>query len=406
MLPVPSTDIFEALKSKDELLQLEVCSSYNFHAEEDFKVAYWRKVISETLPQYLGSFSTVKLTAGSLREWWSKRVAARSLSGLNGVLGALLASGEFWLASEAEDRGHRLFDPPKSALISLMTSLSSWMFSSRGVRSVREEEILVLLSPLENFARHIISELADSRGTAIVLEEAIVSKLGSTVIPTLGGSIPPAVLGNLILLYLTEKMGGYPFVVQGGRGVRVLVSGRKSEPPSVEERSRVAQQIAVGALDRLEAELERRMVIAENKCREQLREGRKALAAGFLREKKSLESKIADLHALRLKIAENASISETAKIQQLVVDTLSQAGLPKAEILSLAERAEKVQEDMTDFASSLEAVRGVFATSSPDLDSELAAELAELTETSKSEDIVLPPVPTHAIESVQEGVVN
>ena len=357
-----------ALEADDETFQLEVCSSYNFHVQEEFKLLYWKRVLSEIIP----ADTTLKLSPNSVRDFWKNQVNPQtSLVGINAILGALLASEEAWLAAEVENRLQAYYTPRSfiSAFLSVFAS-----FGKRGRAPIGDSEEIVLKSSVEKISRKILKETAaeETAKSSVVLTETQISERIPQAIAF------PEFIVSLVFLFFLESFGGCAFETDSGRAVKIALSGRKAEAVTLEDRARLAQREALANLEIAERELEKKIRVAEDKCREHLGANRKNLALNFLREKKLLENKITEIHNLRLKLAESASLGETAKIQQLVVETLSKsAALGKVEFSGMAAKAERVMEEVQEISESVTAVAQALAPSAEE-DPELEAEFTAL----------------------------
>ena len=430
--------LVSGLVLSDEIAQLEVCSSYNFHPEESFKVAYWKRALLDILPQYLPE-PPILFSSSSVRCWWSKYVANRALSGLPGILARLCEAGDLWRLKDAEPRARKLYQPQPFLSFSTVTSWFSW--SSKAAPSpLNDSEEVVNKSVVFSLAKKIVScQPVNRLGVVLIIESDIVThihqflangpsatsnpapRLSSTPSNISPLSAAPSVdtLTTLVILAISDHFRASPFMLQNQRGLKLYPSGRSADVVTAEEVASVAHRVAMVSLETLTGELEKKLNLAETKCREYLRDGRKLLAANFLKEKKLIEGKVAELHNCRLRLQENANLAETSKIQQVVVETLSWSNaVTKVEVAALAGKAEKVQDDYAEMSVGLDVVSGLFNSSGFMVDDvELEKELEALTMgvekekhqattrasigafTAEEEELLrqLPPVPTHSV---------
>ena len=352
-----------ALNAGDETFQLEVCSSYNLHAEEEFKLRYWRTALVDILPAHQGDFKTFRFSPDSLRHFWRQNVnASYTLVGLNAILGAIVDSGDAWLKRDIESKLSTYFNP------SFTRSLFKY-FSFKTSTLLGNEDEVIIKPVVERIARGILKEVAsteNSKFSVILTENEVAEKIPAE-------TASPEFLVSLVFLFLLEHFGASAFETKTGRAVKVALTGRRADGVTLEERAKIAQKEALIGLEGAERDLEKKIKVAEMKCHENLSLGRKNLALNFLREKKLLEGKMLDLHQLRLKLAESQTLGDTAKIQQMVVETLksSATAVIKEEISSTASQAEKLACDMQEISESVSAIKEVFSEAhDPDLEAE------------------------------------
>jgi len=159
--------VLEKLGTDNESVQLQVCSDYNFHSEESFKINYWVKVI-EVLMDDDGAC----VSANSIRDWWRTIVNPnRRLPGLEKVLKAavrdkskgLVTLSHFkhrydvlWSPNSAPARSGSIVTKTAGVLGSLARGIWSYTWGLPEDNTIEEDgidsdEILLLLNNLEKY---------------------------------------------------------------------------------------------------------------------------------------------------------------------------------------------------------------------------------------------------------------
>ena len=356
-------------------VQLQVCSDYNFHSEEEFKINYWTKVFEafSTYSSHLGP-----LSASTVRTWWGANVQPRTLPGLEKVLFQAVKEKKLISASDMLSRYHQLYRPVSSSVsiprraVSLIGSLARGVWNltlgsedaDHSTDRVESEEIILVSDKVVNFSERILDELMVS--SQLVTEADVkncIERLAATSIEDINvhgmneGYPFCRISANdvkcVVIAVLVEKFEAIPFIAGGDQKCVKLF--RKTKDDVVKEVSEMdkAYIVSRSAIDRLtarEEELHKRWSSVDSTVREHLKFGRKNLALTALRERKMIEKQIDDCQIYKLKLQETSSMTETAVMQKLVVDAIAETS--KAGIATLTGLEKNVQ-DVVDEANEL-----------------------------------------------------
>jgi hypothetical protein len=338
-------DLETKLALSNEAVQIQVCSDYNFHSEEQFKVNYWTKVLL-TLSNHSGNnFSAISPL--SLKQWWTQRVAQRSLPGLRKVLFvALEDSKDLILLSTIRAKYNVFFgsenftnNNPNPSLVGRVAR-SLWRIAFGGEdddshKQIDESEIILSREVVKKLSKLVFEKLHKNSSPG-VLETILVSESEvSKAIPSPSSEnadipfvhLSPQIQSMIMITCLIEFWKCVPFTVNGFNCLKLPPPMEElSEPVSpVSERDKayIVSAIANEKLSNQESSLTTQWNAIDAKLREHLQAGRKPLALAALKERKLVEQRLEEIQIYKLKLAESTSVTQTAVIQQAVIEAIS-----------------------------------------------------------------------------------
>jgi ribosomal protein S4 len=122
-------------------------------------------------------------------------------------------------------------------------------------------------------------------------------------------------------------------------------------PVSERDKAYVISAIASEKLMAQEASLTTQWTTVDNKLKEHLKAGRKPLALVALKERKVLEQRLEEIQIYKLKLAESTSVTQTAVIQQAVLEAISVGN--KAAQITMAQTCPEDVEEILEQAEEL-----------------------------------------------------
>ena len=381
-----SDSIRTELALDNESVQLQVSSDYNFHSEESFKLNYWSRVIE--VVNFHGE--GIAMTPSSLKAWWSLNVNKRSLVGINKVLS--VCPGLILYSQISADYG-RIY---KSDFAGFSSVNSSWFGSAKraawtvwslfrgaeeeGPSGWTDDELFLQKHSLNKFARSIIAPLQG-------LEPVVVTEDRILEILSLQGAQAPFTqltgrqLTILVVTALVCKFGAVPFLLDETKCLKLPPSGENcaETPPVTEgEKAILMYELALEKLSQEETVLAEKWEKAEQKVNEHLRAGRKPLALAALKERKLIEKRIENLHVFKLKLEESTSLTQTAIMQQTVVNALTVgAAATRAVKIAPATQIAELMHSVEEMQDEINSVTHALGSSTPE-DSDVLNEYEEM----------------------------
>ena len=348
-----SDELKTALAADNEAVQIQVCSDYNFHAEEEFKLKYWTKVLL-ILSTSKGQHSHIKgVSVYSLKQWWAATVSNRSLPGLSKILFELTSSSrkrtsDFTTMSAVWERYNTIFrltsSQTRQTFASKLSEAAKWAFNGLfGVSLIDESfldeyEIILSNRNVHQIAKGIFTSLQSSTNsgsappTPILVSESDISKLllqqsalGEIKSPFVGLSISN--MTAIIMTELVESFKAVPFQVNNAFCCLKLPPFDATPPPEVtdNDKAQVMSRIASEKLIAEESNLTHQWTEADELIKQHLAAGRRALALTALKQRKLIEQRMDEIQMFKLKLAECHSVTQTAIFQQTVIDAISSA---------------------------------------------------------------------------------
>jgi len=385
----------EALRTRlaltNESVQLQVCSDYNFHSEEQFKINYWTKVI-----ETFSSFSVLlgPLSASTVRTWWGNNVQPRTLPGLEKVLFQSLRENKIIIASDIIARYHQLYRPVSSSgnssiprrAVSLIGSLARGVWNlalgSEEDHSqdtvVSPEEIFFVPERVDKFSQQILEKCFDSSSneSELVTDEDLRKRVETIALSVvedinvhgINEGYPFCRISTndmtwIVTTILVERFGAIPFIAGDNiKCLKLFRSQKKQDKRQVTEldKAYMVSKAAIARLTEREAELNKRWGSVDVTIREHLKYGRKNLALTALRERKMIEKQIDDVQIYKLKLQETSSMTETAVMQKFVVDAIaetSKAG--KSTLTSLEQNVHDVMDEAAELRQQVNEIGNI-----------------------------------------------
>lgn len=408
-----SSELETKLALKNEAVQIQVCADYNFHSEEQFKVTYWSRVLA-TLCSHSQHFGGISAT--SLKQWWNTSISQRSLPGLRKVLFMVLKdSTELITLSEIKSRYYTHFDlpnpasenkaPGQSASLVGRFAKSLWRIAVGGDNSdddehsyssqmIDENELIFSIDVVRRVSKEILCRLREKAGLnggpleSILVTESDVAASISEIMKD-GKQEEPFVdltsqhLSQITVSCLVDYWKALPFTVNNFNCLKLPPVDADAETPmspvSERDKAYVISAIAAEKLMAQEASLTSQWTAVDNKLKEHLKAGRKPLALVALKERKILEQRLEEIQIYKLKLAESTSVTQTAVIQQAVLEAISvgnkaaqttMAQTSPEDVEEILEQAEELRNEVKQIS---EAVAG-----SVDIDDAVLLEYEEL----------------------------
>ena len=373
-------------------VQIQVCSDYNFHSEEEYKINYWVKVI-ETFSSFSNLLGPV--SPSTIRIWWNSNVHQRSLPGLEKVLYQSLVDNKKLISlTEIISNYHRLYRPVSNELsstgavvssiprkaISLIGSLARGVWNQFVVNSLEDdeqslgkkisaEETLLVDEKIEKFTQNVLNDLStSSTAPLLITDDDVLNQINRLVekssvddvnIHGINEGYPfcritASDMVGVVTVCLVQKFSAIPFIAGDNiKCLKIFRGTQKTEETSIVtemDKAYIVSRAAIARLSKREEELHKRWSAVETTIREHLKYGRKNLALTALRERKMVEKQIDDVQIYKLKLEESSSVTETAVMQKIVVDAISETS--KAGKVTLKSIERNVQ-DVVDEANEL-----------------------------------------------------
>ena len=395
------------LALRNESVQIQVCSDYNFHSEELFKVNYWTRVIlTLSSCDYRNNFGAI--SPSSLKHWWVKQVSPRTLPGLRKILLAAVKnqSGELVLFSNLRCRYSGHFNiptsprsprqPTQSLVGRLATSL--WRIAvggdnsdgedspTSGSLSLDESEIILSIELLKKISGKILSNLqkkSDSPLASILVTETDVTRaLGELVEshePFVSLSLQAMTV--VVVTCLVDMWKAIPFTINSINCLKLPLLDTSDDPEPVSDRDKayLISEIASEKLMTQETLLTDQWTAVNDKLKDHLKAGRKPLALAALKERKMIEQRIEEIQIYKLKLTESTSVSQTAVIQQAVVEAISIGNkAARTTLQSSVEDVEDIMEQADELRNEVKQISEAITGTETDIDDAVLLEYEEL----------------------------
>ena len=393
MLPV-SDELRTLLGLNNESVQLQVCSDYNFHSEESFKVNYWKKVVVTLATHSSQGGALGAVSPAAIKQWWNSQVCTRSLQGLGKVFHTILATsgGEITSLSRIRQRHSVLFsDSPVLAkcadgpsFVGRVVGFAGSMV--RGIwraalgnasddeteaiegNSVSMDETLLCQELINKFSKRVLETLQVKAGldggpleSILVAETDVVAAIqessGSPVVmPFI--DLPSSTVTTIIMTSLVDTCKAVPFRANAQINCLKLpdVDGQSAAGVTDRDKAYIMNKIAGDKLLAHEEILSVQWATADAKVREHLAAGRKPLALACLKERKMVEKRIEEIQIYKLKLAESHSVTQTALIQQAVVEALAVGTKAGKEVVTNIDHIGEVLEEAAQLKQEVQAV--------------------------------------------------
>jgi hypothetical protein len=442
-----SSELESKLALRNDTVQIQVCSDYNFHSEEEFKVNYWTRVILVIAGESSSHLGGV--TPLSLKQWWVKYISPRSLPGLRKVLlTAVNQSRDLIILSEIRNKYNTCFNIPvtpgestqKNQGPSLVSRIASsfWRMALGGDNSdgedsptakapmIDQNEVIFSQEILKKFSGTVLYALQTRAGLdggpleSILVTEADVASVCSDIMKKSCIQIPfaaltPQVVNMCVISCLVETYRAIPFTVDRFNCLKLPPVDSSESPESVTERDKAYLMSAIASekLMTQETALTEQWNAVDAKLKEHLRAGRKPLALNALKERKMVEQRLEEIQIYKLKLAESSSVTQTAVIQKAVI-TAIQVGnqATRSTVDQVADEAAEIVEQAEELRNEVNLISQSITGTATDIDDAVLLEYEELVkerdqdkEGSLKEALIdaIPAPPTAPIESpIQE----
>ena len=408
------------LALNNEAVQLQVCADYNFHSEEEFKLNYWKKVI-----KILSENKKIgPISPHSLKQWWSSSVG-RSLPGLTKVLFAITRrNDEFVTLSALRSRYETLFTLHSVSAgnsLSALSRLNRWIWGGLSYstnkekeESVEESEIIFSSEILQKCAKQILTFLQSQTGLdggpleSILVTESDVLKtilnyLKNETFEPPFAHLPNSHLCVVVMVVLVDACKAIPFQISEISCLKLpLVDASTSTTPledvSDRDRAFIVSRIASEKLMAQESSLGVQWTAADEKIKQHLASGRKALAVTALKERKMIEERMEEIQIFKLKLAECNSLTQTAVIQQAVIDAIAIGCSATKTVATSAEQIEEIIEEATELRNQVKEVSvSIAGTQEEDDEAAILLEYEKLIKDQRADQIdIIPSPPTTA----------
>ena len=410
---IPDEALRTRLALNNESVQIQVCSDYNFHSEEQFKINYWTKVF-ETFSS--NSNLLGPLSGSTIRTWWGSNVQPRTLPGLEKILFQAVRENKIFTASEILSRYHQLYRPVSSSMNEGASSIPRKAVSmigslARGVwnlaigsepedhtdHRISADEIFFLPERIEKFSQKFLDDSFNSSSnetSQLITEDEIrkrIERTASDLVEDINvhgvnegypfARISAGDMAGILTAILVEKFDAIPFIAGDNiKCVKIFCSNKKNDRMVTEaDKAYIVSKAAIARLTDREAELNKRWSNVDTTIREHLKCGRKNLALTALRERKMIEKQIDDVQIYKLKLQETSSMTETAMIQKIVVDAIaetSKAG--KATLIGLEKQVQDVVDEATEVREQVNEIGTIIGGSTQVEDDECVEEYEKL----------------------------
>lgn len=177
------------------------------------------------------------------------------------------------------------------------------------------------------------------------------------------------------------------------------VDGQSSAGVTERDKAFIMNKIAGDKVLAQEETLSNQWTTADAKVREHLAAGRKPLALACLKERKMIEKRIEEIQIYKLKLAESHSVTQTALIQQAVVEALAVGTKAGKEVVTNIDHIEEVLEEAVQLKQQVQAVSDAIGAGVPPEgveDEDILREYEALVTEKQAEE------ETHALEIVSE----
>ncbi|KAF4676721.1 cytosolic iron-sulfur protein assembly [Perkinsus chesapeaki] len=396
-LPVP---LRQELQLDDKFNLSRVCSSYNGHDNEAYKVKYWSDLVAAVL-QYEGGVAT---TCEEIRKWWARYVNPRqallpSLPTILSVSDDLRTDSQtsrdyaaLWALDTSDGEA-----AVNSGFVSRIANMALGLVwgttsSTDPLKNVADDTIVFSTKQLTNLAGRVLRRSSSYENSVLTLQEfdrlvdeelAAMSyrrpEFGLSVTAT--GKTREAVLACMASLnkasVFCEAVGTESGMLRG-----VKVGSSTAATPA--EKANLVHRIAMERIDSMEESLTTAWSKADSRARDHLRAGRKPLALQALKERSIVQGRLDEIGKYRLQLQSSSGMTATAEIQSIVVDALSASTQMAKEQKVSMEQVDRLAEDIQEVQDEIDMVSDAMAamtlnTGQPtEEDPELQAELERI----------------------------
>jgi hypothetical protein len=310
----PTVHLLTHLAINNESVQIQVCSDYNFHSEESFKINYWTKVIECVMDEYKSDFQVACISACTLRQWWKCEInSARRLVGLEKILksATTFPRGLMTLSNLKLRFDHLWLSPSLAEQTSIASRTVSMLRKfARGIWNyamaaspteddggeifgVDPDEPIFISYQVEKFTQHVLKNIWSKEGTdsGLVLSELDIQDALSSTGVTVAEGIPFCAISKLqlvtvVMVTLVDKFGAIAFVAGSARCVKIFPKTNPGQGDHVTEADKayILNKFAIRRLGEREEELTRKWSQVDEMIKNHLSANRKQLALSALKE--------------------------------------------------------------------------------------------------------------------------
>jgi hypothetical protein len=238
--------------------------------------------------------------------------------------------------------------------------------SSHSSQIIDENELIFSIDVLRKVAKDILGRLREKAGLnggpleSILVTESDVTASISEIFKDDGQAEPFEELNaqlrtQIAVTCLVDHWKALAFTVNNFNCLKLPPVDADAETPmapvSERDKAYVISAIASEKLMAQEASLTTQWTTVDNKLKEHLKAGRKPLALVALKERKVLEQRLEEIQIYKLKLAESTSVTQTAVIQQAVLEAISVGN--KAAQITMAQTCPEDVEEILEQAEEL-----------------------------------------------------